>query len=35
MDKGDLRMWDEPEAVINAYTEFLEVRQDAVTLEDM
>jgi ABC-type polysaccharide/polyol phosphate transport system ATPase subunit len=35
MDKGELRMWDEPESVINAYTEFLEVKQDAVTLEDV
>ena len=35
MDKGELRMWDEPESVIDAYTEFLEVRQDAVTLEEM
>jgi ABC-type polysaccharide/polyol phosphate transport system ATPase subunit len=35
MDKGQLRMWDEPESVINAYTEFLEVKQDAVTLEEM
>jgi ABC-type polysaccharide/polyol phosphate transport system ATPase subunit len=35
MDKGELRMWDDPESVINAYTEFLEVKQDAVTLEEM
>ena len=35
MDKGQLRMWDEPEPVIDAYTEFLEVKQDAVTLEDV
>ena len=35
MDHGVLRMWDEPEAVIDAYTEFLEVGQDAVTLEDV
>jgi ABC-type polysaccharide/polyol phosphate transport system ATPase subunit len=35
LDKGRLRMWDEPDAVIDAYTEFLEVRQDAVTLEDV
>jgi ABC-type polysaccharide/polyol phosphate transport system ATPase subunit len=35
MDKGQLRMWDDPESVINAYTEFLEVKQDAVTLEDV
>jgi ABC-type polysaccharide/polyol phosphate transport system ATPase subunit len=35
MDHGQLRMWDEPESVVNAYTEFLEVGQDAVTLEEM
>jgi ABC-type polysaccharide/polyol phosphate transport system ATPase subunit len=35
MDNGELRMWDEPEAVVDAYTEFLEVGQDAVTLEDV
>jgi ABC-type polysaccharide/polyol phosphate transport system ATPase subunit len=35
MDHGVMRMWDEPDAVIDAYTEFLEVGQDAVTLEDV
>jgi lipopolysaccharide transport system ATP-binding protein/teichoic acid transport system ATP-binding protein len=35
MDQGVMRMWDEPEAVVDAYTEFLEVGQDAVTLEDV
>jgi ABC-type polysaccharide/polyol phosphate transport system ATPase subunit len=35
MDHGVLRMRDEPEAVVDAYTEFLEVGQDAVTLEDV
>jgi ABC-type polysaccharide/polyol phosphate transport system ATPase subunit len=35
MEKGQMRMWDDPESVINAYTEFLEVKQDAVTLEDV
>jgi ABC-type polysaccharide/polyol phosphate transport system ATPase subunit len=35
LDHGVLRMWDEPEAVVDAYTEFLEVGQDAVTLEDV
>ena len=35
MDKGVMRMWDEPETVVDAYTEFLEVGQDAVTLEDV
>jgi hypothetical protein len=28
-------MWDDPESVVDAYTEFLEVGQDAVTLEDV
>jgi ABC-type polysaccharide/polyol phosphate transport system ATPase subunit len=35
MHNGELKMWDEPDAVIDAYTEFLEVGQDAVTLEDV
>ena len=35
MHQGELRMWDEPEAVVSAYTEFLEVEQNAVTLEDV
>ena len=35
MDHGQMRMWDDPETVVNAYTEFLEVQQDAVTLEDV
>jgi ABC-type polysaccharide/polyol phosphate transport system ATPase subunit len=35
MHRGVMRMWDEPEAVVDAYTEFLEVGQDAVTLEDV
>jgi len=35
LDHGELRMWDEPDAVIDAYTDFLEVGQDAVTLEDV
>ena len=35
MDHGELRMWDEPDAVVNAYTEFLEVGQDAVAMEDI
>ena len=35
LDNGVMRMWDEPDAVIDAYTEFLEVGQDAVTLEDV
>jgi teichoic acid transport system ATP-binding protein len=35
MHDGELRMWDEPAAVIDAYTEFLEVDEDAVTMEDV
>ena len=35
MHEGELRMWDEPESVIEAYTEFLEVGEDAVTMEDV
>jgi ABC-type polysaccharide/polyol phosphate transport system ATPase subunit len=35
MDHGQLRMWDDPDSVVDAYTEFLEVGQDAVTLEDV
>jgi ABC-type polysaccharide/polyol phosphate transport system ATPase subunit len=38
MDKGRLRMWDEPTAVVEAYTDFLGVRDeepDPVTMEDV
>jgi teichoic acid transport system ATP-binding protein len=35
MDKGQMRMWDDPDSVVNAYTEFLEVGQDAVAMEDV
>jgi ABC-type polysaccharide/polyol phosphate transport system ATPase subunit len=35
LDRGVLRMWDEPDAVVDAYTDFLDVAQDAVTLEDV
>jgi len=35
MDGGVMRMWDDPESVVDAYTDFLEVSQDAVTLEDV
>ena len=38
MDKGRMRMWDEPRAVIEAYTEFLGVNdaeEDPVTMEDV
>ena len=35
LHEGELKMWDEPDAVIEAYTEFLEVGEDAVTMEDI
>jgi ABC-type polysaccharide/polyol phosphate transport system ATPase subunit len=35
LHKGEMRMWDEPPAVIEAYTDFLGVREDAVTMEDV
>jgi ABC-type polysaccharide/polyol phosphate transport system ATPase subunit len=36
MHRGEMRMLDEPEAVVDAYTEFLDVGEpDAVTLEDL
>jgi ABC-type polysaccharide/polyol phosphate transport system ATPase subunit len=35
LHEGELRMCDEPDAVIEAYTTFLDVGEDAVTLEDV
>jgi teichoic acid transport system ATP-binding protein len=35
MHKGELVMKDEPEAVIHAYTKFLDVGEDALTMEDV
>ena len=35
LDKGVLKLWDDAETVVDAYTEFLDVGQDAVTLEDI
>jgi ABC-type polysaccharide/polyol phosphate transport system ATPase subunit len=35
MHKGRLQMWDEPEPVVDAYTKFLDVGEDALTLEDL
>jgi ABC-type polysaccharide/polyol phosphate transport system ATPase subunit len=35
MHRGELRMWDEPDAVIDAYTAFMDVGEDAVTMEDV
>jgi ABC-type polysaccharide/polyol phosphate transport system ATPase subunit len=35
MHKGEMQMEGEPQAVIDAYTQFLEVGEDALTMEDM
>jgi ABC-type polysaccharide/polyol phosphate transport system ATPase subunit len=35
LDKGDLKMWDDPETVVDAYTEFLDVAQDSLAMEDV
>jgi ABC-type polysaccharide/polyol phosphate transport system ATPase subunit len=35
MHKGELQMQGEPDTVIDAYTQFLEVGEDALTMEDM
>jgi ABC-type polysaccharide/polyol phosphate transport system ATPase subunit len=36
MHRGELRMWDEPDSVIDAYTRFLDVKEDdATTREDV
>jgi ABC-type polysaccharide/polyol phosphate transport system ATPase subunit len=35
LDRGVLKMWDDADTVVDAYTDFLEVGQDAVTLEDV
>jgi ABC-type polysaccharide/polyol phosphate transport system ATPase subunit len=35
MHKGELQRQGEPQAVIDAYTQFLEVGEDALTMEDM
>jgi ABC-type polysaccharide/polyol phosphate transport system ATPase subunit len=38
LDKGRIQMWDEPHAVVEAYTDFLGVREeeeDPVTMEDV
>ena len=35
LHKGQMRMWDEPGPVIDAYTQFLDVREDALTMEDV
>jgi ABC-type polysaccharide/polyol phosphate transport system ATPase subunit len=33
--KGQLRLWDEPERVVKTYTHFLNVKEDAFTMEDV
>jgi ABC-type polysaccharide/polyol phosphate transport system ATPase subunit len=35
LDKGELKMWDDADDVVDAYTQFLEVDQDALALEDV
>ncbi len=35
LDKGELKMWDDAEVVVDAYTEFLDVDQDALAMEDV
>ena len=35
LDHGVLKMWDDTDAVVDAYTDFLGEQQDAVTLEDV
>ncbi len=35
MHKGELRLWDDPDAVIEAYTRYLDVGEDAFTMEDV
>ncbi len=35
MHKGELRMQDDPESVVHAYTKFLDVGEDAFTMEDV
>jgi ABC-type polysaccharide/polyol phosphate transport system ATPase subunit len=35
LHKGELQMLDEPQAVVDAYTNFLEVGEEAVTMEDL
>jgi ABC-type polysaccharide/polyol phosphate transport system ATPase subunit len=35
LHQGEMQAWDEPQTVIDAYTDFLGVREDAVTMEDV
>src|SRR5919198_2920924 len=35
MHRGEMKMWDDPAAVVDAYTDFLDVVEDPVTMEDV
>jgi teichoic acid transport system ATP-binding protein len=35
MHKGELQKWGDPEEVVHAYTQFLDVGEDALTMEDV
>ena len=35
LHKGRMKLWDEPSAVVDAYTRFLGVKEDALTMEDV
>jgi ABC-type polysaccharide/polyol phosphate transport system ATPase subunit len=35
LHKGRLKLWDEPGAVVDAYTDFLGVKEEPVTMEDV
>jgi ABC-type polysaccharide/polyol phosphate transport system ATPase subunit len=35
MHKGELRKWGETDEVVDAYTTFLEVGDDALTMEEL
>jgi ABC-type polysaccharide/polyol phosphate transport system ATPase subunit len=35
LHKGRMRLWDEPQTVVDAYTKFLGVKEDAITMEDV
>ena len=35
MHKGELKMHDDPETVVHAYTKFLDVGEDALSMEDV
>jgi teichoic acid transport system ATP-binding protein len=35
LDHGELKMWDEPQPVIDAYTRFLGVQEEPITMEEV